>query len=104
MPKFKSKCVFCTDNSIINWSHEGCSSSKGENIDIEGYVTCNDCGKKMDVIAMRFYCSTHKEHKSFTKNSQIRALITLISKNDGIDDDFLDTLYENLKKRWDDTH
>ena len=35
MPRFKSKCPFCSDNSWINWYHSGCSSNKGENIDVQ---------------------------------------------------------------------
>ena len=101
MPRFKSKCPFCSNNDWKNWYHTGCSSSKGEDIDIEGYITCNDCNKKMDLLDMNFYCDTHSKNMSFTRKIQLRSLICLL---DNIDDDFLDILEENLLKRWDKTH
>ena len=96
---FRCKCPFCDDNSWINWSHAGCSSSKGMDIDIEGYVTCNDCGKRMNLLDMNFYCKTLNENISFTRKSQLRKIIV-----DSIDDEFLDTIIENLLIRWDKTH
>jgi len=96
---FRCRCPFCDDNSLINWSHEGCSSSKGMDIDIEGYVTCNDCGKRMDLLDMNFYCKTLNEKKSFTSISQLRKFFVV-----DIDNDSLDTLIENLFIRWNKTH
>ncbi len=104
MPRFKSKCPFCTDNSWINWYHSGCSSIKGEDIDIDGYIQCNDCYKRWHLVETSFYCSTHCDWKEFTKKSQLRTLISLIAKVDNINDDYLDKLQENLIAEWDRTH
>lgn len=104
MPRFKSKCPFCTDNDWIEWKHSECPDSYGENIDIEGYITCNYCNKKMDLLTMDFYCKTNQEYRVFNRKMQIRTLIALICKIDNIDDDFLDTLQDNLINRWDRTH
>ena len=97
--KFRCRCPFCDDNSWINWSHEGCSSSKGMDIDIEGYVTCNDWGKRANLLDMNFYGKTLNENISFTRKSQLSKIIV-----DSIDDEFLDSIIENLLIRWDKTH
>jgi hypothetical protein len=104
MPRFKSKCPFCSDNSWINWYHDGCSSNKGENIDIDGYLECNDCHDRWHLINTSFYCSSHSDWRCFTKKSQIRTLWALIAKIDNIDDDYLDKLQSNIEKEWDRTH
>ena len=104
MPRFKSKCLFCRDNNVINWKHVGCSGEKGENIDKYGYIECNDCHKKIKLINQKFYCSTNSEYRTITSRRQIRSLIALIEKIDGINDDFLDELEENLITEWDRTH
>lgn len=53
----------------------------------------------MNLLDMNFYCKTLNEKKSFTRKSQLRKIIV-----DSIDDEFLDTLIENLFIRWDKTH
>ena len=69
--------------------------------DIEGYVTCNDCGKRTDLLDINFYCKTLNENISFTRKSQLRKIFVFV---DSIDDEFLDTIIENLLIRWDKTH
>ena len=104
MPRFVSKCPFCSDNSWRDWHHYGCPSGNGEHIDIDGYITCDYCDKRWHLIETEFFCSTHSSWKSFMKKSQLRTLIAAISKIDSIDDDFLDRLQENVIDKWDETH
>lgn len=106
MPKFVSKCPFCADNSWKYWHHYGCPSGNGEHIDINGYLSCDYiwCHKSWHLIETEFFCDTHSSWKCFTKKSQLRTLIASISKIDSIDDDFLDTLQENVIDKWNATH
>lgn len=104
MPRFISKCPFCSNNDYINWCHTGCSSAKGEEIDIYGYIKCNDCLKRWHLFDNSFHCTTHDIKKKITKKSQIRTLVCLICKIDNIDDNFLDQLQENLISEWDRIH
>ena len=106
MPRFKSICPFCESRDWINWSHTGCSGSNGGtiNIDIEGYIACNSCNKKMDLLDICFYCDTYDVKKRIERKTELRKLVLSLIKVDAIDDDFFDNLYENLLKRWEKTH
>ena len=102
MPRFVSKCPFCEDNTYKYWHHYGCPSGNGEQIDSDGYITCDyyGCRKTWHLIETEFFCNTHSSWKSFTKKCQLRTLINAISKIDSIDDDFLDELQDNVIAKW----
>ena len=103
MPRFVSKCPFCDDNTYKYWHHEGCPSDYKEYIDIEGNITC-DCGDKWHLVDMKFYCRTHSSWRFLKSRIKLLYLLTSICKINSIDDDFIDTLGENVVKRWKATH
>ena len=99
--RFVSKCPSCDNNDYISWMHERCSAAQF--IDIEGYITCNDCNMKYDILSARFNCGNHSTYfcsPSFNGDKQLITIVHLITKKMDIYDDFKFKLLQNINRRW----
>ena len=94
-----SKCPVCDcdNDSLIKWCHAGCPS--GEYIDIEGYVTCKECYKKMDLLYLRFKCGYHENDYNYNLN-ELNNIINFIKNMDIDDDNFKTKLIYNISERY----
>ena len=96
----KCPCPSCDNSQNIYWMHEKCSAAQF--IDSEGYITCNDCNMKYDILQTRFKCGNHSTYcsKIIDGDKQLRTIIHLITKKMDIYDDFKFKLLQNINRRW----
>ena len=106
MPRFRTLCPACTNMELITWHHVGCPNNYKQYIDINGYVTC-DCGTRFHVIDGLYNCGLEAYHgDSFdpiTSESRIRLrkILSMCTKVDGYEDNWIDTLESNILKEFD---
>ena len=106
MPRFRTLCPSCSKMHLTTWHHVGCPSYYQEYIDINGNVTC-DCGTNFHILDGRYNCGSNYHGYSYdpvTSRIRLRKILSMLTKVDGYDDDWLDTLETNIIKEWDRRH
>ena len=90
---------------LITWHHVGCPDSYKQEIDQKGYVTC-DCGHRYHILDGRYNCGNQKYHSNrydpVTSRIRLRKILAMLSKVDGYDDEWIDTLETNILQNFDD--
>jgi hypothetical protein len=88
---------------LITWHHVGCPYHYQERIDVNGYVDC-DCGIKFHVIDGAYNCGTTyhgNRYDPICNRIRLRKILAMLTKVDGYDDNWVDSLETNILNEWD---
>ena len=103
MPRFRTLCPACSNMNLITWHHVGCPSYYEEQIDIDGNVSCQ-CGTKFHILDGAYNCGSSYHGDSYDpvcSRIRLRKILAMLTKVDGYDDDWVDTLETNVLNEWD---
>ena len=103
MPRFRTLCPACRNMNLITWHHVGCPSFYEEQIDIYGNVSC-DCGTTFHILDGNYNCGNSFHGNSYDpvcSEFRLRKILAMLTKIDGYDDNWIDTLETNVLREWD---
>ena len=98
---FKSLCpsIYCDDETVYKWYHDGCPSSSNEYLTSEAEIRCDYCGKRWDFFNSLFQCE--KSNNQWKKAELKRAMncFTALFMAGDMTSDFLIKIKDSLIKQ-----